>query len=52
MLFVYRVVKNPPASVGEVRDMGSVPWRRAWPPTPVSLPGEPCGQRGLVDCNP
>ena len=24
------------------------PWRRAWQPTPVLLPGEPHGQRSLV----
>ena len=23
-------------------------WRRKWQPTPVFLPGESCGQRGLV----
>ena len=44
------VVKNPPASAGNVRDMGSIPglgrfpWRRAWQPTPVFLPGESRGQ--------
>ena len=26
-----------------------MPWRRAWQPTPVFLPGESCGQRSLVD---
>ena len=25
-----------------------IPWRRAWPPTPVFLPGEPHGQRSLA----
>ena len=25
-----------------------IPWRRAWQPTPVFLPGEPHGQRSLV----
>ena len=25
-----------------------IPWRREWQPTPVSLPGEFCGQRSLV----
>ena len=29
-----------------------IPWRRAWLPTPVFLPGESHGQRSLVDCNP
>ena len=26
-----------------------IPWRRAWQPTPVFLPGESHGQRSLVD---
>ena len=30
----------------------SVFWRRKWHPTPVLLPGEPCGQRSLVGCCP
>ena len=29
-----------------------MPWRRAWHPTPVSLPGEPQGQRSLAGCSP
>ena len=50
------MVKNPPANAGRherlkfdawVRKM---PWRRAWPPTPVFLPGESHGQRSLVGC--
>ena len=28
--------------------LGKVPWRRAWQPTPVLLPGESQGQRSLV----
>ena len=40
------VVKNPPAHAGDIRGAGSIPglgrtWRRAWQPTPVSLPGDP-----------
>ena len=31
-----------------VADLGSIPWRRKWQPTPVSLPGEFHGQRSLV----
>ena len=27
--------------------MGKIPWRRAWQPTPVFLPGEAHGQRSL-----
>ena len=32
--------------------VGKISWRRAWPPTPVVLPGEFCGQRSLVGYNP
>ena len=45
------VVKNLPANAGEVRDEGSIsglgrsPWRRAWQPSPVFLPGQPHEQR-------
>ena len=28
--------------------VGKIPWRRAWQPTPVFLPGESHGQRILV----
>jgi len=28
--------------------VGKIPWRRAWQPTPVFLPGEFHGQRSLV----
>ena len=50
-------VKNPPASAGDVRGgfspwVGKVPWRRAWQPTPVFLPGESHGQRSLVGYSP
>jgi len=47
------VVKNWPASAGEVRDPGSVPKSGRspggghWQPTPVLLPGESHGQRSL-----
>ena len=30
----------------------NIPWRRAWQPTPVSLPGESHGQRSLTGCSP
>jgi len=43
------VVKNPPANAG---DMGSIPWRRAWQPTPVFSSGEYHGQRSLQTYNP
>ena len=29
-----------------------IPWRRAWQPTPVFLPGEPHGQRSVVGYGP
>ena len=50
------VVRNPPASAGDSRDMGLIPgsgrfpWRRKWQPTPVFLPGESHGQRSLAGC--
>jgi len=42
---VVLVVKNLPANAGDVRLrfdpwVRKIPWRRAWPPTPVFLPGE------------
>ena len=48
------VVKNPHANAGDTRDEGSIPrwgkipWRRAWQPTPVFLPGESHGWRSQV----
>ena len=51
-------VKNPPANVGDIRDIrsspgaGKMPWRRAWQPTPRFLPGESHGQRSLMGCSP
>ena len=32
--------------------VGKIPWRRAWQPTPVFLPGESHGQRSLAGCSP
>ena len=32
--------------------VGKIPWRRAWQPSPVLLPGESHGQRSLADCSP
>ena len=32
--------------------VGKIPWRRAWQPTPVFLPGEAHGQRGLAGYSP
>ena len=33
-------------------EVGKNPWRRAWQPTPVSLPGESHGQRSLTGYSP
>ena len=32
--------------------VGKIPWKRAWKPTPVFLPGESHGQRSLVGYSP
>ena len=51
---VAQSVKNPPA-VGETGFdpwVRKIPWRRAWQPTPVLLPGESHGQRSLAGCSP
>ena len=51
------VVKNLPATAGDVEEISSIPglgsswkipWRRARQPTPIFLPGKPHGQRSLV----
>ena len=58
------MVKNLPASVGDLRDTGPIPgWVRSpgsmgmayrkygwhtWQPSPVFMPGESHGQRGLA----
>ena len=52
------VVKNPPANGGDIRDTGlipgwgKIPWKRAWQPPLVFLPGESHGQRILVGYSP
>ena len=51
------VVKNLPAKAGDRRYrpdpwVGKIPWRRAWQPTPVFLPGESHGQRSLAGYSP
>ena len=30
----------------------TIPWRRKWQPTPVSLPGKLHGQKSLAGCSP
>ena len=48
------VVQNAPADAGRRRRwgfdpwVGKIPWRRAWQPTPVFLPGESHGERSLA----
>ena len=32
--------------------VAKMPWKRAWQPTPVFLPGEPHGQRSLAGYSP
>ena len=50
-------VKNLPANAEDGKRrrfdpwVGKIPWRRAWQPTPVFLPGEFCRQR-LVSYSP
>ena len=51
---VILVVKNPPASEGDIRDVGSIlgsedPLEEDVATTPVFLPGESHGQRSLAD---
>ena len=51
------VVKNPPVNAGDPADhrfnswVRKIPWRTAWQPTPVFLPGKSHGQR-LVGYGP
>ena len=53
------MVKNPPANVGDNRDIvgldpwgGKIPWKRKWQPAPVLLPGKFHRQRILVGYSP
>ena len=45
--------KESACNVGDLVDswVGKIPWRRAWQPTPVFLPGASHGQRNLVSCS-
>ena len=49
------VVKNLPANTGDLAGfnscVGKLPWRRAWQPTLVLLPGESHGQWSLASYN-
>ena len=49
--------KELPVRAGDVRDVDlgrveKIPWRRAWRPTPVYLPGESHGHRSLTGHSP
>ena len=52
------VVKNLPANSGDVKRrrfnpwVRKIPWRRAWQPTPVFLPGESQAQTSLAGSGP
>ena len=51
------VIKNPPPNAGDIRHrfepwFRNTPWKRAWQPTPVFLPGEIHRQRSLVGYSP
>ena len=52
------IVKNLPATAGDVKRRGfdpwvwKIPWRRKWQLTPVFLPGESHGQRSLASYSP
>ena len=55
---VAQLVKTPPANAGGIREACSIPgsgrcpWRRAWQPTPLLLPGESHEQRSLEGYSP
>ena len=49
---VMLVVKNLPASAGDIRDVGKIPWRRKRQPIPAFLPGKSHGQRSLAGYSP
>ena len=51
------VMKNPLAKTEDMRQefdpwVAKIPWRKAWQPSPVFLPGEHHGQRSLVGFSP
>ena len=53
------VFKNLPANAGDRHKrcgfypcVWKIPWRKAWPPTPVFFPGESHGQRSLEGYSP
>ena len=46
-LDLFGSAKNLSANAGDTEDTGLIPWRKAWQPTSVFLPGKFHGQRGL-----
>ena len=48
------VLVKEPAHAGDTEDpwVKQIPWKRAWQPTPVFLPGESQGWRSLVGYSP
>ena len=44
--------KKPPPDGPLSSRVITILWRRAWQPTPVLLPGEPCGRMNLAGCGP
>ena len=51
------MAKNLSARAEDVREgfnpwVRKIPWRRAWQPIPILLPGKPRGQRSLVGYSP
>ena len=52
-----QVVKNLPASLGDIKRygfspwIGKIPWSVKWQPAPVLLPGKLHGQRSLAGCS-
>jgi len=44
--------KEPACDGEDTGYMGKIPWRRAWQPTPVFLPGESHGKRSLAGYSP
>ena len=57
-MLVALVVKNLLATLGDIMRhrvhpwVRKIPWRRAWQPIPVPLPGESQGQRSLMGYSP
>ena len=57
-LFIHERTSRLPGSLAIVNNaaidsrVGTIPWRRAWQPTPVFLPGESYEQRSLAGYSP